>query len=116
MSSQCVSLLLIVLGEVAIIYAEISGAYLIAQRDGVLSWQHVMLLVVCLCGSALLYAGYVSATAVFRDIWVVSAISASTVLLVEPGVAHVLFQELPAKGALVGILCGMAGLIVTLVW
>ena len=61
-----------------------------------------------------LIAGYVLAYKIWRDIWIVSALSICTVLLAEPAVVYALYREWPVRGAALGMLFGLSGLVCTL--
>jgi drug/metabolite transporter (DMT)-like permease len=52
----------------------------------------------------------------FKNIWIVSAILVTSILVVEPTLAWFLFKEIPTLGASIGIGLGVIGLIVALVF
>jgi hypothetical protein len=52
----------------------------------------------------------------FRNIWIVSALSITSILIMEPLIGYLVFQQLPTRGALFGLLLGAAGFLVTFVW
>jgi hypothetical protein len=106
--SQIIVLLLIFLGEALSIYAEMLGAKNITGSF----WQvFFKMFIVITFGGALLIAGYMLGFNAFKNIWIVSAISIGTILIVEPILAYTIFQQLPTKGALVGFILGIAGII-----
>jgi len=67
------------------------------------------LLPLIVAGSILLLAGYMLGYRTFRNIWLVSAISITSILIIEPLLAWTLFHQAPTKGALLGLLFGAAG-------
>ena len=78
------------------------------------SWEAFVLPVVLMCfaGLCLLGAywlGYVSV----GDIWVVTVVSVTSMLLVEPVVVWAMFHEAPGRGALIGFVLGALGMLAT---
>ncbi len=67
-------------------------------------------------GGAFLIGGYMVGYQAFRNIWVVTTISVTSILFVEPLIAWFLFQEWPTTGVVIGIVLGVLGFIATLVW
>ena len=70
--------------------------------------------VISVIGAGLLVYGYVWGYQAFKNIWIVTALSVAGILIVEPLIAWFLFQEIPTKGALIGFILGVLGLISTL--
>lgn len=70
--------------------------------------------VVIMVGSFALLAGYMLGIKAFNNIWIVSAVSISSILILEPIVAYSVFRQIPTKGAFIGFLLGAAGLIIAL--
>lgn len=105
---------LMVLGEFFAIYSEVVTARL--AQTGSSSWEVFMLPVVlmtfagfCLLGAY--WLGYV----VVGDIWIVTVISVTSLLLLEPIVVWYLFHEAPGRGALIGFCLGALGMLSTVV-
>ncbi|RON19513.1 hypothetical protein BK662_02015 [Pseudomonas frederiksbergensis] len=103
-----------VLGEFFAIYSEVVTARLAQTGSG--SWEAFMLPVVlmtfagfCLLGAY--WLGYV----VVGDIWIVTVISVTSLLLLEPIVVWYLFHEAPGRGALIGFCLGALGMLSTVV-
>ncbi|MBI2452125.1 hypothetical protein HYV50_03545 [Candidatus Pacearchaeota archaeon] len=63
---------------------------------------------------AFLLSGYMFGYSNFKNIWIVSVVSITSILFTEPVLAYVIFQELPTKGALIGLIFGMIGFIFAL--
>ena len=102
-------LLLLIIGETLSIYAEMLGA----RNFGTSSTLHLFLkmLVMFTLAGGLLIGGYMLGFSAFKNIWVVSAISVGSLLIVEPLLAYTLFGQLPTRGALIGFLLGIAGIL-----
>ena len=103
---------LMVIGEFCAIYSEVVTARLAQAGDG--SWQGFIMPVVVMCfaGLCLLGAYWLGYRAV-GDIWVVTVVSVTSLLLLEPVVIWVLFQEFPGRGALIGFCLGALGMLAT---
>ena len=103
---------LMVIGEFCAIYSEVVTARLAHVGDG--SWQAFVMpvLLMCFAGFCLLGAywlGYV----VVGDIWIVTVVSVTSLLLLEPVVVWALFHEAPGRGALIGFCLGALGMLAT---
>jgi hypothetical protein len=68
--------------------------------------------VMCFAGLCLLGAYWLGYRAV-GDIWVVTVVSITSGLLLEPVVIWALFQEMPGRGALIGFCLGALGMLAT---
>jgi hypothetical protein len=103
---------LMIVGEFCAIYSEVVTARLAQANDG--SWQAFIMpvVVMCVAGLCLLGAYWLGYLAV-GDIWVVTVVSVTSLLLLEPIVIWALFQELPGRGALIGFCLGALGMLAT---
>ncbi|MCF5026113.1 hypothetical protein CQ014_13260 [Pseudomonas lurida] len=103
---------LMVVGEFCAIYSEVVTAKLAHAGDG--SWQGFIMPVVVMCfaGLCLLGAYWLGYRAV-GDIWVVTVVSITSLLLLEPVVIWALFHEVPGRGALIGFCLGALGMLAT---
>lgn len=103
---------LMVIGEFCAIYSEVVTAKLAQAGDG--SWQALTMPVVLMCfaGLCLLGAYWLGYRAV-GDIWVVTVVSITSLLLLEPVVIWGLFHEAPGRGALIGFCLGALGMLST---
>ncbi|QXI31507.1 hypothetical protein [Pseudomonas vanderleydeniana] len=101
-----------VLGEFCAIYSEVVTAK-VAQGGGV-SWDAfiVPVLLMCFAGLCLLGAYWLGYVAV-GDIWVVTVVSVTSLLILEPIVVWSLFGEMPRRGALIGFCLGALGMLST---
>ncbi len=61
-------------------------------------------------------AGYILGYKSFQNIWIVSALSITSILIIEPILGYALFQQLPTKGAFLGLILAVIGFIVTLIY
>ncbi len=111
MSSLTVKILalaLILIGEAMVIYAEINGAKI---YSGNFTFQQAFFksIIAVLIGGCILLAGYMMGYRGFKNIWIVSAVSITSILVIEPVLNYIIFQQLPTRGALTGLLLGAAG-------
>ncbi len=107
-------LILIFLGEALSIYAEMIGAKSnFAASQPFIQIFLKMFLVVTLAGGFLL-AGYMLGFSAFKNIWIVSVASITSILIVEPILIWILFQQTPTPGAIIGFILGAIGLFVAL--
>lgn len=107
-------ILAIFLGEGLMIYSEIFGARQYAPGTFLnIFWK---MLIIAIPGSALLVAGYITGYSAFKNIWIVSVVSVTSILIIEPTVAYAIFQQMPTKGATVGLILGIVGLFLGVFW
>lgn len=69
-------------------------------------------LAVSMAGVALLVYGYTFGYQAFKNIWIVTALSIASILVVEPVVAWFLFREVPTTGAMIALILGIIGIAV----
>lgn len=112
MIQQVLTGLAVFLGEALIIGAEMWAAKNFSNSPN--PWGLVATtFLVSIVGVILLVYGYTWGYQVFKNIWIIMALSVAGILIVEPPVAWLLFQELPTKGAFIGFILGMIGVIIT---
>ncbi|NOS67128.1 MAG: hypothetical protein HOO67_02070 [Candidatus Peribacteraceae bacterium] len=104
-------LLLIFLGEFFVIYAEIRASNTYSLPGQSFGRVFLAMFPVFLVGGALLMSGYILGYRAFQNIWIVTAISITSVLVVEPLLAFTIFQQVPTRGAWLGLGFGTAGLL-----
>lgn len=108
-------ILILFMGEALSVYSE-----MIAARSHSTTDQHFFpiflkgFLVIAGAG-ALLIAGYMLGFKSFKNIWVVSAMSITSILLMEPLIGYLIFHQLPTRGALIGLVFGALGFIATFI-
>jgi hypothetical protein len=104
---KLLSLTLIVIGEILAIYAELFAAHQLQTKNSQqIFWTSFAIMT--LAGAALL-GGYMLGYKSFDNIWIVVAVSIGSILIVEPIVAYAMFKEIPTKGAIIGLVLGVAG-------
>lgn len=67
------------------------------------------------CAGGFLIAGYMIGFKSFKNIWMVSALSITSILIMEPLIGYLIFQQLPTRGALIGLILGATGFVATFV-
>ncbi len=100
---KIISILCIFIGESLAIYAEVIAAKGI---NTFLSsfWKMTALMFVA---GAFLIAGYMFGMKYLQNIWIVGAISIASIVVVEPLITYLIFEELPARGPLIGLILGV---------
>lgn len=112
--SKILVLALIFIGEALSIYAEMLGA----RSNHIASQPFLqiflkMFLMITLAGGFLI-AGYMLGFNAFKNIWIVSVASITSILIVEPVLAWSFFHQIPTTGAIVGLVLGAIGLFVSI--
>ena len=59
----------------------------------------------------LLIAGYMFGLKYIQNIWVIGAVSIASIIIMEPIITYLLFREIPSRGALLGFVFGILGLL-----
>ena len=107
---KIVVIIIIFLGEATAIYAEVHSARAYAG-----SWKFFFnMALILIASSFLLLLGYVLGLQAFKEIWIVSVTSFTTILIVEPIMDFVVFKSVPSQGSLIGLVLGGLGLIAAL--
>ena len=108
---------LIFIGEALSIYAEIIGAKNFsvagARFFSPLFWR---LLILIIAAGVCLLVGYMLGFKVFQNIWIITVTSLMGILIVEPVLNYIVFRQLPGHGSLIGLICGLVGIISVLVF
>jgi hypothetical protein len=102
-------------GEAFSVYAEMIAAKAHALNNEpflAIFWR--AFLQIALAG-ALLIAGYMYGYRSFKNIWIVSAVSITSILIMEPLIGFIVFQQLPTRGAVLGLIFGALGFAATFV-
>lgn len=101
---------LMVLGEFCIIYSEVAVARL--AQAGSTSWETLTFPVLLACFSGLcLMAAYWLGYRAVGDIWLVTVVSVTSLLMLEPLVIWSMFHEMPGRGEMIGFCLGALGLV-----
>lgn len=104
---KLIPMLFLFLGESLAIYSEIIAAKNISNFSNTF-WK--MSGVMALAG-LLLIAGYMLGIKYLNNIWVVGVVSIASIVVMEPIITYLLFHELPSRGALIGLILGIIGLL-----
>jgi drug/metabolite transporter (DMT)-like permease len=104
---KLLSIALIAIGEILAIYAELYAAHQMQSKNTQQGFW-ISFVLMTLAGAALL-GGYMIGYKSFENIWIVVAVSIGSILIVEPIVAYAMFKEIPTKGAIIGLVLGVAG-------
>ena len=105
--TKILSIFLVVLGECLSIYAEMLGA------KTQMYWK--VFLTITLGGAALV-GGYMLGLAAFKNIWVITVASITSILIVEPFMGWIFFHQVPTIGPLIGFVLGMIGFVVSILF
>lgn len=114
MSYETLTVLLILVGETLSIAAELIASKLSAQHYASDTSIFVPMFFLIALGGALLVAGYMMGQSQLGNIWIIAAISMSSILIVEPIMALLLLHQFPTFGAGVGFAFGVLGSIAAL--
>lgn len=112
--SKIASILLIIVGEFFAIGAEMVAAKKLDLATLAGGKIFLLMFITMTVAGGFLVLGYMLGYKAFQNIWIVSAISVTSILIIEPILAYVIFHELPTKGALIGLILGGVGFATTL--
>jgi len=107
--SKILVIFLVFLGETLAIYAEMIAArtHFVTSQPFLQIFLKMFLMIVVAGG--FLIAGYMLGLSAFKNIWIVSVTSITSILIMEPILAYTIFQQLPTKGAIIGLILGILG-------
>ncbi len=108
------TILIIFFGEALAILAEIIAAKYFALHDAKFANVFFKALPIIIIGSVLLLCGYMLGFRSFKNIWIVSAISITSILILEPIINYTITHQLPNRGAVIGLIFGVMGFIAAL--
>ena len=108
--------LLILAGEVLSIYAEVKAASLYTSDGHSFGRIFLRLAFAVTLGGIFLLGGYMLGLKAFKNIWIVSTISVTSILVAEPILAFTVARQTPTPGALIGFALGLVGLLVATLW
>jgi hypothetical protein len=106
--------LILVAGEATAIYAEMIAARNFGTVDRPFLQVFLKVFLIMVLAAGILMTGYMLNYRSFKNIWVVSVISITSILFLEPLLAYTLFRQLPTRGALIGLVLGALGFIATI--
>ncbi|EKD33330.1 MAG: hypothetical protein ACD_76C00045G0016 [uncultured bacterium] len=112
--SKFLVIALLAVGESLSIYAEMVGAKNnhVAEQPFLQIFLKMFLLITLAGG--FLIAGYMLGFKAFKNIWIVSVASITSILIVEPLLAWAIFQQIPTTGAAIGFVMGVVGLFLSI--
>ena len=113
---KLVAIACIFLGEALSIVAELIASKQVGAHASNYLWIFFGASALVIVGGMLLVAGYMLGYLNVKNIWIITAISVGSILIVEPIVAVLLFKQLPTAGALIGLVLGGLGIVSALMF
>ena len=107
-------ILTLFLGEVLAILAEVVSAKYFALDGHNFTRIFLKAMPVVITGCILLLFGYMLGLKTFKNIWIVTAVSVTSILIAEPIINYSVTRQLPTKGAFIGLIFGVLGFCATL--
>lgn len=101
----------IFLGESLVVYAEVLGAKLHGMLGYSFEVSVLWSLIPGIVGTILLIVGYALGLKLFQNIWIVSAASVGTLLVIEPALNYFFVGQTPGLGSGIGFIFGVLGLL-----
>lgn len=102
----------VILGEALVIYSEVMGAKL--YTSGISFWMTLAYAAPAgIAGALFLIVGYALGLKAFQNIWIVSAVSIGSLLIIEPIFNFLYIGDWPTLGATVGFALGVLGILAT---
>lgn len=62
----------------------------------------------------MLVSSYVIGYGQLKNIWIITAISIGSIIVVEPVLTYLLFHQIPTPGAMTGLALGVLGIVASL--
>ena len=102
---------MLALGEFLAIYSEVIMSHRV-EKISLASWQQYLypFFIITIAGIPMII-GYATGIKAFKSIWVVSAISISCIVFLEPILNYAVFREFPSHGQLIGVIFCLLGLL-----
>ena len=101
----------IFVGELLVIYSEQIGAKLYGVGTYSFGAAFVYTLIPAIIGALLLVIGYMLGVRLHQNIWAITALSLSSILIVEPLFNYFYIGHIPAFGSFVGFIFGVLGIL-----
>lgn len=102
---------LIFFGELLVIYSEQIGSKLYGLQSYSFGVAFAYALVPAVAGALLLVVGYMLGLKFHQNIWAVTALSLSSILIVEPLFNYFFIGHIPELGSTVGFIFGVMGIL-----
>ncbi|MBS4012832.1 MAG: hypothetical protein KGZ97_03590 [Bacteroidetes bacterium] len=105
-------ILLIFCGESLAILAEILAARAYINQPFIQAFLKVVLMMIV--GGGFLVIGYILGFRLFQNIWIISVVSITSILIMEPLLIYLVFNQAPTRGGLIGFILGALGFMAAL--
>jgi hypothetical protein len=109
--SKLAVIFLIFFGEALFIYVEMLVAKSYNMADKSFLSVFLKALPFSIIFGSLIIAGYTLGLKAFQNIWIVSVTSITSIIIMEPVMAYFVTGQTPTRGALIGFILGITGLI-----
>jgi len=109
--SKVLTILLLFIGESLAIYSEMIAARTYSANSKPFLQIFLKMLIIIIFAGGFLIVGYMLGFSAFKNIWVVSVTSITSILIMEPILAYTIFHQLPTKGAIIGFILGIIGFV-----
>ena len=110
-----ISFTLLIVGEGINVWAEMLSAKL-PGASSLFEPKNLFLFGMVIVGCSFLLFAYAWGFSASQNIWAITVASIVAILVTEPFLSYFFFQQLPQKGALVGLILGIIGFIATVTW
>ncbi|NMG22488.1 hypothetical protein [Brasilonema bromeliae] len=110
---KILAIIFLIVGEILTIYAEMMAARNFSINSNFFGMFFQAFLTVTLAGLFVI-SGYMLGFKAFKNIWLITAFSITSILLVEPILAYIVFRQIPTKGATLGLFLGTLGMLATI--
>lgn len=110
------ALITLFFGEALSIGAELVASKRVVSHPNEYLSIFLWVLIPVVFGGILLVTGYMLGYLHIKNIWVVTAVSVGSILIVEPILIFWLFREMPTTGAVIGLVLGVLGIFFALFW
>ncbi len=107
---KIIPLVFLFLGESVAISSEIIAAKNVQSLFHSF-WRVLGLMALVAVAGVFLILGYMLGMKYLQNIWVVGAVSIASIVIVEPVVTYLIFQELPGRGALIGLVLAVLAIL-----
>jgi hypothetical protein len=113
---KILAVLLLIIGESLSIYAEMVSARSVNLSKNPLLFVFLKMFLMMTVAGGFLLLGYILGFGAFKNIWIVSVASITSILVVEPILAWTMFRQIPTIGAIIGLALGVIGFVVAMIF
>lgn len=110
-----IPLLLLLIGEGVFIWSEMVIAHTVKSPQPGDSLTITKMTIVAIVAGLVIIGGYYFGYKFSRNIWLVTATSIGSILVTEPIISWLVFQQRPTFGASVGLTFGILGILSTII-